>query len=115
MKAPQIAAPKPALSILDAMSDPELFARWFKGSSWSAWRSSLAALFALPLTDDALDTYRTARCTCAGPTWSVHTRETMGARDIRGGALPWEGTMCCPLAPNTSNLGSPKWIGSHRF
>jgi hypothetical protein len=39
-----------SLSILDAMDDPKLFAPWFRGKSWGAWRVFLAVLFALELT-----------------------------------------------------------------
>jgi hypothetical protein len=49
-------------TILDAIDDPNLFARAFRDPrSWAAWRSFLAALFALPLLGQALDTFR--QCT----------------------------------------------------
>src|SRR5580704_9869598 len=49
-------------TILDAMSDDNLFAPWFKNrKTWAAWRAFLAALFVLPMTPDQLATYR--RCT----------------------------------------------------
>src|SRR5262249_1803359 len=41
----------PARAILDAMSDPQLFGRWFGGPSWAAWRTVVAAVFGLPMTD----------------------------------------------------------------
>lgn len=31
---------------------------WFKGASWDAWRALLAALFALPMTEEQLGVYR---------------------------------------------------------
>jgi hypothetical protein len=40
-----------AFDILQAMDHPQLFGRWFKGSSWNPWRAFLAALFALPEND----------------------------------------------------------------
>lgn len=41
------------MNILDAMADPNLFARWFKNpDDWRAWRAFLAVLFALPLDDN---------------------------------------------------------------
>jgi hypothetical protein len=51
------------IDILQAMRDPELFGsmfkpRMFRKDSWRAWRAFLAALFALPLEGDALETYR---------------------------------------------------------
>jgi hypothetical protein len=46
------------VNILAAMDDPALFAPHFKGGSWAAWRTFLAALFALPMSDDQLARYR---------------------------------------------------------
>jgi hypothetical protein len=43
---------RPALTILDALDDPNLFAPHFAGDTWQPWRSFLAALFGLPLPDD---------------------------------------------------------------
>ena len=45
------AAPAPAVTILDAMDHPALFARHFAGPSWNRWRVFLRALFALPMDD----------------------------------------------------------------
>jgi hypothetical protein len=36
------------VTIIEAVTDPALFGRWFRGDSWSAWRVFLAALFGLP-------------------------------------------------------------------
>ena len=50
------------MNLLQAMSDEHLFARWFRDSgTWAAWRAFIAALFALPMPDEALATYR--QCT----------------------------------------------------
>jgi hypothetical protein len=46
------------VNIVDALDDPALFAPHFKGGSWAAWRTFLAALFALPMSDDQLALYR---------------------------------------------------------
>ena len=46
-------------SIVDAMTDPKLFGRWFAGATWAAWCAFLAALFALPMTDAQAALYRT--------------------------------------------------------
>lgn len=46
------------MNILDALDDPALFKPHFRGTSWAAWRAFLAALFALPMHDAALDRYR---------------------------------------------------------
>jgi hypothetical protein len=39
------------LNILETLNDPNLFGPHFRGSSWSAWKGFLAALFALPVPD----------------------------------------------------------------
>src|SRR5262245_3171870 len=50
----------PTPSIVAAMTDPALFGRWFASDTWAAWRVFLAALFALPLRDEAqIGLYRT--------------------------------------------------------
>jgi hypothetical protein len=50
------------VNILQATRDPNLFAPWFKDAkTWSAWTAFLAALFALPMTDEQLVVYQ--RCT----------------------------------------------------
>jgi hypothetical protein len=59
--------PQTAFTILQAMDHPDLFARWFKGSSWDAWRVFLAALFALPMTAEQLETFKA----CTGRTAPV--------------------------------------------
>ena len=39
--------------ILDTLTDPRLFARWFRDpNTWAAWLAFLAALFALPMTPE---------------------------------------------------------------
>ncbi len=46
------------LTILDAMSDPQLFGPWFQGESWQAWRVFLGALFGLSLSAEELALYQ---------------------------------------------------------
>ena len=48
-------------TILDAMADERLFARWFSGDSWKPWRAALASIFGLDMDQEGLDLYR--RCT----------------------------------------------------
>ncbi len=45
-------------TIIEVMDDPVLFGGMFAAPSWDAWRAFLAALFALPMDDDALAIYR---------------------------------------------------------
>ena len=45
------------MNIVQALQDPKVFARHFKGDTWAAWLVFLAALFALPMTDEQLAIY----------------------------------------------------------
>jgi hypothetical protein len=47
-----------AITILEAMDDPELFASHFRGESWKPWRAFLAALFGLPMDEAQAAIYR---------------------------------------------------------
>ena len=50
---------KPPITILDAVRDTKLFAPWFRDeATWRAWFAFLAALFALPMTEEQLAIYR---------------------------------------------------------
>ncbi|SDH65616.1 hypothetical protein [Roseospirillum parvum] len=40
------------MNILQGLDDPAIFAPHFQRGDWSAWRAFLAALFALPMTDE---------------------------------------------------------------
>jgi hypothetical protein len=52
-------APNKTYSILDACADKNVFGQWFRDpDSWAAWRTFLAALFALPMDDQQLELYR---------------------------------------------------------
>ena len=46
------------LTILEAMADPAIFAPWFQGGSWAAWRVFLSALFGLPMNKVAMEIYQ---------------------------------------------------------
>jgi hypothetical protein len=51
-----------AVSILDAIDDPAIWAGWFKRrATWAPWRTFLAVLFGLPLDPAGLELYR--QCT----------------------------------------------------
>ena len=45
-------------TILQAMDDEHLFGKWFKGEFWDPWRTFLAALFGLPMTEAQASFYR---------------------------------------------------------
>lgn len=45
------------MTILDDLDNAELFAPHFPGDTWKAWRAFLAALFALPMDEEALALY----------------------------------------------------------
>jgi hypothetical protein len=51
------------MTLLEAMADPNLFGPHFKGDSWGAWQSFLAALFGLPMdqAQEALYRHHTGR------------------------------------------------------
>lgn len=47
------------MNILEACADPKLFAPFFKSpATWASWRAFLAALFALPMTDEEAAIFR---------------------------------------------------------
>jgi hypothetical protein len=46
------------VSIIADLDNPRLFAPFFKGGSWGAWRAFLKALFALEMTGGELEAYR---------------------------------------------------------
>jgi hypothetical protein len=47
-----------AISIDEALTDPELFEPWFAGETWDGWRAVLKAAYALPMTGDEVDFFR---------------------------------------------------------
>lgn len=46
------------IPIDEAMSDPALFQPWFPGSTWDGWRAVLKAAYALPMTGDEVEFFR---------------------------------------------------------
>jgi hypothetical protein len=46
------------MNIIQALDDPNVFGRQFHGDTWDAWRTFLAALFALRLTPKQLKVYQ---------------------------------------------------------
>ncbi len=47
------------MTIIDAIQDEKLFARWFKSkATWEAWLAFIAALFGVPMTPEQLAIYQ---------------------------------------------------------
>ena len=46
------------MTILEALEDPQLFGSAFTGKTWAAWRTVLAALFALPPSGEDVARFR---------------------------------------------------------
>lgn len=71
------------MTILDAVRDPELFARWFAGETWAAWCAFLAAVFGLEMTEAELAVYRRHTARALAPT--VPAREAWLVAGRRAG------------------------------
>jgi hypothetical protein len=56
------------MNIIQALDDPNVFGWHFRGGTWDAWRTFLAALFALPLTPEQLEVYQRHTGRSAPPT-----------------------------------------------
>jgi len=56
------------MNIIQALDDANVFGRHFRGGTWDAWRTFLAALFAVPLTPEQLKVYRRHTGRMAPPT-----------------------------------------------
>ena len=70
------------VNILQAIADPNLFAAWFKDhETWGAWQTFLAALFGLPIEDEALY----VACTGGRPVPTQQAGETFLIVGRRGG------------------------------
>jgi hypothetical protein len=60
------------MNILEAIDDPQLFGSWFRDpASWAAWRTFMAALFALPMSPDQLQVFRECTGRAVAPTTSA--------------------------------------------
>jgi len=60
------------MNILDALDHPQLFKKWFDAPTWEAWRAFLAALFALPMSEQQLGIYRHCTKRTAAPSRCGH-------------------------------------------
>lgn len=46
------------MNIIEALDDPNLFAPWFQGATWNAWRAILKGAFALPMSAEEITFFR---------------------------------------------------------
>jgi hypothetical protein len=60
------------MNILDAMRDSKVFGPHFRGPTWDAWRVFLAALFALPLSEEQLALFSKHTGRSTPPTQPLH-------------------------------------------
>jgi hypothetical protein len=60
------------VNIIDAIDDPQVFAKHFRGGTWDAWRAFLCALFALPVTPEQLAIYQKHTGRSAPPAQPLH-------------------------------------------
>lgn len=60
------------MNVIDAISDPKVFAQYFRGSTWEAWKVFLTALFALPMTPEQLALYQKHTGRITPPTQPSH-------------------------------------------
>ncbi len=60
------------MNILQAISDPKVFGDHFRGGTWNVWRAFLAALFALPMTEEQLALYTKHTGRSTPPTQPLH-------------------------------------------
>jgi hypothetical protein len=85
------------MNIIEALDDPRVFKPLFRDpSTWSAWRSFLAALFGLPMSDEELATYRECTAREAAPT--VPSRESWIVCGRRAGKSFMLALIACFLA-----------------
>jgi hypothetical protein len=56
------------MNIIQALDDPKVFGGYFRGGTWDAWRTFLAAVFAVPLKQEQLKVYRWHTGRSAPPT-----------------------------------------------
>ena len=60
------------MHILHALDDEKVFAKFFRGDSWSAWRVFLSVLYALPLSPAQVETYQQHTGRSAPPAKPAH-------------------------------------------
>ena len=82
------------MNLIEAMSDPAMFAPWFQSASWNAWRAVLKGAFALPMDEADLEVFARLAGGRAPPTkrvkelWIVAGRRS-GKDSIASGIAAW--------------------------
>jgi hypothetical protein len=51
-------AAQPTISVSRAISDPQLFGRWFKGDSWNAWKAIIKGAYGEKMSDEEIAIFR---------------------------------------------------------
>lgn len=73
---------KPAITIRDAMTDPQLFGGTFGSDTFAAWGALLAGFYGLPLTGKEAETFKALTGRSALPT-EAHTELWLAHRQAR--------------------------------
>ena len=60
------------MNIIQALDDPQVFGPFFRGPTWVVWRVFLAALFALPLSEEQLALFSKHTGRSTPPTQPLH-------------------------------------------
>jgi phage terminase large subunit-like protein len=86
-----------AVSILHCMQEASLWRGWFHNpATWAAWRTFLAVLFGLPVSDEGLDLYR--QCTGRSARPAIGFTEAWLVVGRRGGKSMILALIACFLA-----------------
>jgi hypothetical protein len=100
------------MNILRAICDPKVFAQHFKNAdTWVAWRAFLAALFALPMTEEQLTLYRkhTGRATPPSEALSRPGWYAGGAPASRSSSR-WSRCSSLPSATGGLTSAPARWV-----
>jgi hypothetical protein len=82
------------MNVIEAIEAPELFAPWFPGATWAAWKAILRAAFALPMTPEELITFAEIAGGRAPPSKRVKELVVIAGRrsgkdSVASAIIPW--------------------------
>jgi hypothetical protein len=83
-------------NILEVIAGERWWSRWFEEGDWSRWRAFLAAVFALPMTPEQLEVYRS--CTGRSEPPALPVREVWAVAGRQGGKTRIAATIAAYLA-----------------